>query len=241
MMLAAFLVILGGAGFGLRKFFRSRTQNALRSEAITFMEAGEYESAASRLDEALKLSGDKIGKFETDVLQYQAEADYQIGDYAAALSCWKKLLEHEKENVLYKENAALCMMEMGDYEGALALGVLQGRIYNRRAVEKIQAEDYDGALADLDLGIAADDGTAAADLAYNQAVAYEGKLDFAKALELFEAYVERFGADENAEREITFLRSRQGGQQETEAQSDAGNQNEAGAQGDASNQNEAGV
>ena len=213
-MLVFLILIVCGVGFGVRQFFRSRTQRSLRSEAIAFMEAGEYESAAGRLDEALKLSGDKVGKFETDVLQYRAEANYQMGDYTAALACWQKLLEKDAENVLYKENAVLCMMETGDYEGALAMGVLQSRIYNRRAVERIQAEDYDGALADIDLGMAADDGSAAADLAYNQAVAYEGKLDFSRALELFEAYVERFGADENAEREITFLRSRQGSQGE---------------------------
>ena len=36
--------------------------------------------------------------------------------------------------------------------------------------------------------------------------------DFAQALQLFEAYEKKYGPEEAVEREIVFLKSRQGGQ-----------------------------
>lgn len=193
---------------------KGRARNQLRSEGIAAMESGDYQTAVEKFDEALALSGKKAGTFETDVLQYRGEASYNLGDYAGSLQIWQQLLEQDKENQQYKENAVLCMLETGDYDGALAIGVLQNRIYNRMALKAIEEEDYDQALTDIDMGMAADDGSMAADLAFNQAVAYEGKRDFQKALELFEAYAANYGMDETVQREITFLQSRQGNEPE---------------------------
>lgn len=50
--------------------------------------------------------------------------------------------------------------------------------------------------------------TTAKELDYNEAVAYEYKLEFVKALELFEAYISNYGDDENVQREIAFLKTR---------------------------------
>ena len=47
------------------------------------------------------------------------------------------------------------------------------------------------------------------DVLFNRAEAEYKQGDFAAALELFEAYREKYGADEAAEREIIFLKSRQ--------------------------------
>ena len=46
------------------------------------------------------------------------------------------------------------------------------------------------------------------DLIYNQAVAYEYKGDFDKARELMEQYVAGNSSDEEAARELEFLKSR---------------------------------
>lgn len=225
------LLLIGGGVFaGVRHFSRQGTKNALRGEGITAMQSGDYQTAVEKFDAALALSGKKTGSFETDVLQYRAEASYNLQDYAGSLEIWQKLIEQDPENEEYKENAVLCLLETGDYDGALALGVLQSRVYNRIALEKIQQEDYDGALAAIDQGLAADDGSMAADLAFNQAAAYEGKRDFGKALELFQAYAATYGADEAVQREITFLESRQGNASETSAEGDAGTETESGAE-----------
>lgn len=185
------------------------------------MQSGDYQTAIAKFDEVLALSAKKTGNFETDVLQYRAEASYNLGDYEGSLEIWNQLIGQDGENKEYKENAVLCMLETGDYDGALAMGVLQSRVYNRIALKQIQEEAYDQALASIGQGMAADDGSMAADLAFNQAVAYEGKRDFKKALELFQAYAASYGMDENVQREITFLESRQGNEPEPEGESGA--------------------
>jgi tetratricopeptide (TPR) repeat protein len=100
------------------------------------------------------------------------------------------------------------MMETGQYDEALQIGLMQSRIYNKMAVEKIQAGDYEGALTIIDQGLAVDDGSAGADLLYNKAVAYESRGEYEQALQYFRDYVSRYGTDENVQKEITFLESR---------------------------------
>lgn len=199
-----------GCVFGIRSIKRNKDQKALRAEAMTSMEGGDYNAAIEKFDQALALSGKKVGKFEIDVLQQRADAEYRLGDYTAALHTWQLLLEKDEEKNAYKEGVVLCLMETGDYEEALKQGVLESRIYNKMALDQINNGAYDQALETIEKGMQSEDTSGRADLAYNQAVAYENKGDFAKALELFEAYTDQYGADSNVEREIAFLKTRQG-------------------------------
>lgn len=189
---------------------RGKDQKALRAEAMVSMESGDYNAAIEKFDQALELSGKKVGKFEIDVLQQRAEAEYRLGDYTAALHTWQLLLEKDGEKDAYKEGAALCLMETGNYEEALKQGVLESRIYNKMVLDQINSGNYDQALELIARGMQSQDTSGKADLAYNEAVVYENKGDFARALELFEAYAAQYGSDENVEREITFLKTRQG-------------------------------
>lgn len=45
---------------------------------------------------------------------------------------------------------------------------------------------------------------------FNEIVVYEKKLDFATALSKIQEYVKMFPDDENAQKELTFLKSRNG-------------------------------
>ncbi len=172
------------------------------------MQQGDAGEAIDRFDQALKLVGSKLGKRGPAVLEHKAEAQYDLGDYEAALESLDRLRENDPDNEEYKINTVLCLLETGDYDGALGLGVMQGRIYNKMALDQMKVSDYEGAISTIEQGMAVDDGTAAADLAYNLAVAYEYCGDYQTALGLFEDYVSRFGSDENVDKEITFLRSR---------------------------------
>ncbi len=200
------LVIIAVIG-GYSHWKNSRI-DALTEEGLTLMQSGDAGEAIDRFDQALKLVGSKLGKRGPAVLEYKAEAEYDLGDYDAAIECLDRLREDDPDNEEYKINTVLCLMETGDYDGALELGVLQGRIYNKMALEQMKDGDYEGAIVSIERGMTVDDGTAAADLAYNLAVAYEYSGDYETALGLFEDYVNRFGSDENVEKEITFLRSR---------------------------------
>lgn len=201
------MVVISGIVYGIMGYQREKKKQELLAEGVRLLEDGSYDEAIARLDEALQWSKGKIGEFETNVLLYRADAEYRLEDYAAALNTYNLLRNNEEENAQFKKGAAQCMVKMGDYDGALELGVIDGYIYNLRALEQIRAEEYDAALEWIARGKAAG-GESMQDLSYNEAVIWENKGDYAKALELFEAYGEKYGPDENVEREITFLRSR---------------------------------
>lgn len=211
------LVILVAAVIGVRVHLKNKKIEEYSAAGIAAMEDGENEDAVTYFDQALELTGSRLGKSGMDILERRAEALYEIEEYEQALESWQRLIEADPDNEEYKENAVLCMLETGDYEEALKLGVLQSRIYNKMALEKLAISDYEGALSVIQQGMAVDDGSAAADLAYNQAVAYEYRGEYEKALELFEEYIARFGSDENVEKEITFLKSRTGESSDTES------------------------
>ena len=193
--LGAGLLILalaaGGAGFGL------------------VMNVGDYETAITVFDQALEGSGKRIGNFEEDVLFNRAEAEYKQGDFAAALTTYQIILNADSENEMARQGAALCLAEAGEWDQALALGVLQSQIYSRMAAAQIEAGQYEEAMQTIAQGRSLPDQSAARNLDFNEAVIREKQGDFAAALELFEAYREKYGADEAAEREIIFLKSRQ--------------------------------
>ncbi|MGI5984098.1 MAG: hypothetical protein ACOX8F_11890 [Sakamotonia sp.] len=81
-------------------------------------------------------------------------------------------------------------------------------VYNRLALAEMKAADYETALGYCETGLALSDRTAVRELRFNQAVCLEYMGQYQKALELFQAYTEEFGSDEEAEHEIAFLKTR---------------------------------
>lgn len=207
--LIGLILLICGTVFGIACWRDKKEQKAFALAGAEAAATGDYKAAAEAFDRALKPGG-HIGKFETDVLLNRAEAEYRQGLYGQALETYRLLLEEDKDCQLFQEGAALCLMELGNYEEALSMGVLQGQIYNRMAVDQIEAGQYEEALASIALGRGFADLLAEQDLSFNEAVAYERMADYKKALELFEAYAGRYGDDQRARRELTFLRTRQG-------------------------------
>ena len=188
---------------------RPSKKRELAEQGVMAMNVGDYETAITVFDQALEGSGKRIGNFEEDVLFNRAEAEYKQGDFAAALTTYQIILNADSENEMARQGAALCLAEAGEWDQALALGVLQSQIYSRMAAAQIEAGQYEEAMQTIAQGRSLPDQSAARNLDFNEAVIREKQGDFAAALELFEAYREKYGADEAAEREIIFLKSRQ--------------------------------
>lgn len=204
------MLIIGGITFGVMHYRSEKQKQELFTAGGEALDRGDYEAAITGFDQLLEKSKEKVGTFEANVLLHRAEAEYRQGDYAAALHTYELLLKTDGENEEYKKGAVICLTETGDYEKALELDVLQDRVYSRMAAEQIEAGQYDKALEYIGLGKTFSDETAQKTLKYNEAVAWEYKSDYARALELFEAYAQEYGADETVEREIAFLKTRQG-------------------------------
>lgn len=212
------LLLVGGIVYGIAGSAKSKEKTGFLEAGITSMEAGNYEAAIVEFEKELELAKGRIGAIEEQTLLYRGEAEYRLGDYAAALHTYETLLEQEPDNADYKKGAALAMIETGDYKGALSLGVINARVYSRMAKNQIETGQYDEALVSVEAGTLAlaqeeaveDHEEIRGELMFHEAVAWEYKSDFKKALELFEEYVRQYGPDEQAEREIVFLKTRQG-------------------------------
>lgn len=208
-LLLTVILMVAGIGFGIHRYRDTKAREAVMTEGIAAVAGGDYEAAIGFFDQVLEKAGRKLGKLETDALLFRAEAEYQQADYAAALHTYELLLEEDPDHEAYKMGAAQCLMELGDCAAAMSYEVLQGRIYARMAKDQIEAGQYESALESIDLGRTFYDEAAARELDYNEAVVYEFQGDYAKALELFEAYVQKYGSEESVQREITFLKTRQ--------------------------------
>ena len=135
-----------------------------------------------------------------------------------ALESYKKAYEKQPDN----EMAADALLALGQgltqngrleeamelYTAAMNAGIQSGKLYNRMGVCELEAENYDQALGFFEKGMKSGDAEAKGELLYNQAVVYEKKQDFAKALELLLQYSAEFGTNPEVEREIAFLRTR---------------------------------
>lgn len=229
----------------------SREKYELRETAIRQMDEGDYKGAIETFGQALEKSDGFVGEFELDVLKYRGEAEYMLGDYAAAahtydvlcqadeerpeylerlgmtyvldgqidqaIQAYQKLLEAEPDNQTADRILLLAgrqLTEAGRGSEAVALfqeavndGRESGAIYNQLALSEIETGGYDQALSYIQRGLSLQDG-AKDDLLFNQAVAYEKKLDFSGALQSLTSYVQEFGSTPEVEKEIAFLKTR---------------------------------
>lgn len=214
-LLLAVLLLVGGIVCGIRSSLKNKEKTEFFKTGITCMAQKNYEEAIVNFEKGLEVAGNRVGALEKEVLLYRAEAEYLLEDYPAALHTYQILLEQEPDNVIYQKGAALALMETGDLDGALAFHVIDAEVYNRMAKEQLEAGQYERALTAIEQGFAAiraEDANAQSvrkHLTFNQAVAYEYKGDFARALELFEAYARDYGADEEIQHELAFLKTRQ--------------------------------
>ncbi|WP_373215516.1 tetratricopeptide repeat protein [Ruminococcus sp. 5_1_39BFAA] len=82
--------------------------------------------------------------------------------------------------------------------------------YNGLALCDIAEGNYDSALENISSGISFAEEEEMQSLLFNEVVAYEKKLDFATALQKVQAYLEIYPDDEEAKKEMAFLKTRTG-------------------------------
>ena len=214
-MMAAFVAVVllaGGGACGARQAWLRGQRQEYAEQGLAYLESQDYAQAVTAFDDAIALAHGRIGAFESQMLLYRAEAQYRSGDYQSALASYETLYAKDESNEACKTGLSLCLLETGDYDRAKSLGVILGQVYSRIARDQINAGQYDEALSTIDTGLAeagADD-VGREELTFNQAVAWEYKGDYKKALEILESYDQKYTAEGNAARELAFLKTRQG-------------------------------
>lgn len=118
---------------------------AARESAIEMMENGDYEGAVAAFNE-LVAEAESVTDFELDILKYRAEAEYLLGDYAAAVYSYDILNQVDEERAEYCYFSALACAKSGDIAGAQEMfekgKVLDGLSENEDS-EKKKSEEAD--------------------------------------------------------------------------------------------------
>lgn len=170
--------------------------------------AGAGEQAQSYLNAALLLSDEK-----DTAHKYRGMFKYVLGDYSSAMS--ELAAYQDKDDIEALQYLGMTYEALGDtgnayhiYEGVLALDATNKSMLNQMAVYFMNKGDYTAALDYINRGLAAEGMESEKELLYNEAIVYEYLLDFGTAREKLQAYVDKYGADEAAQRELTFLNTR---------------------------------
>lgn len=179
----------------------SKKAKEARLQGIAQVDAGQWEEAILSFEAALEEADGIVDEFELDILKYRGEAEYRLGDYAAAAHTYGILAEvdEEKPEYLYYKTMA------------------EAASCNQAGVELLEAGQYEEALSFLEAGLSLVEGLnrgeavqteLAAAFHYNIGAVYEKQGEFAKALGVFQEYVSAYGMTPELEKELAFLESR---------------------------------
>ncbi|MDR0924792.1 MAG: tetratricopeptide repeat protein [Hungatella sp.] len=177
--------------------------------------AGDYSSAADTYGILIKIDRER-----PEYLNLRSVSRAGAGDLNGAIEDYKRSAELDTEKKApgrlkallaagaAMEKAGTASDAMSLYEEAINGGEESAQLYNRMGLCKMAGEDWDGAAEYFNKGLSAADSSEVPELLFNQAVAKERKGEFKTALDLMQQYVSAHGPDEEAEREITFLKTR---------------------------------
>lgn len=126
------------------------------------------------------IQADNDGADESAILLGKIYMD--TGDTANARAVYQNLLQEEEEDAAAYNGLALCDMS---------------------------EENYDSALANIQEGLKADEGSQEEALLFNEIIVYERKLDFAAAKTKMAEFLTKYPDNQDAIRENTFLQSRE--------------------------------
>ena len=183
-----------------------------RAEAEYFIE--DYQAAAHTYDVLIQVDDELPEYLIRRSMSYAAmgEIDLASADYKRA-----KELDPQAVDLNHAMLALTAAMEEADgyenqalelYEQAIANGWENAEIYNRMGKNQMDAGNYEKALDCFQKGLAFSDEAVTQDLLFNQAVTYEYMGQFDTARDLFDRYIEQYGDDEAAKRELEFLKTR---------------------------------
>ncbi len=149
---------------------------------LNLARSGDAEGAAEKIGQAAALDSDKNAPGYTEAMEALGEAWLSAGNQEQAEAVYQELLNSGKADA---------------------------GVYNRLALADMEAGNYEKALEYIEQGLAlGQDGDAARELLFNQAVCREYLGEYEQALELFRTYAEKFGEDETVRHEIAFLETR---------------------------------
>jgi tetratricopeptide (TPR) repeat protein len=210
----AVLVVLAVGFLGFQGYERSK-QKELFADASVFFEEEDYQKAIQLFEEASEYNNLFSGSLKEQFLYYQAEAYMNLGEYEEAVEIYDQFIAKkpkEERNYILK---GYCYGQSGEYEKAEAVyeeGFQQtgdGEFLLNLCNTYLATEEYDKALELIEENRDVDSEDTARELLFSEIVIYEKQQEYEKAYEKAKEFVEVYPDDEDGQKELTFLESRQ--------------------------------
>ncbi len=185
--------------------------------SICYAKLGDWGNALSVYEEtAAGETGDAWSTGRLEALAAAGDACVKNGENEKAMELYQPAIEKGMGNGQIYNQVGLCQMAEKDYQNALdsfdkGLAVLAEEYSAPADASAVQLK---AALEEAQTAPAGETGGLSGDLsvlrelAFNQAAAQEYMEQYEKALSLFQAYTDAFGADDRAQHEIDFLKTR---------------------------------
>lgn len=179
----------------LLTIYRSLENNGYREAGVEYLQA------------ALDERADSMSDYDKGRLYYY------LKDYDNARNSLEKARDTgSAEAVLFLSRTYECLGDF-NYASSVYSNYLDGspdspQVQNQLGICRMQMNDYEGALAAFEAGLACEDKTYMQTLKYNEIAAYENLAQFQKAAVLMENYLSLYPDDEKAKREYEFLKTR---------------------------------
>ena len=183
------------------------------SEGITYLDKKEYQKAYEQFDHAAGKFTLIFTKQKKDVLFYEGEALYQMGEYGKAIEIYDELIDHGESRAYSLK--AYCLAQQKKLNKAIDVcdqGIKEhpddGEIYCTKYAVLAKQEKYTQGLKVIETALKQKELENKKEVLFARISAYESMFDFDTAYRYAKAYVKAYPKDANGKKELTFLETR---------------------------------
>ena len=188
------------------------SQRMTASEGITYLDKKEYQKAYEQFDHAAGKFTLIFTKQKKDVLFYEGEALYQMGEYGKAIEIYDQLIDHGESRAYSLK--AYCLAQQKKLNKAIDVcdqGIKEhpdnGEIYCTKYAVLAKQEKYTQGLKVIETALKQKELENKKEVLFARISAYESMFDFNTAYRYAKAYVKAYPKDANGKKELTFLLS----------------------------------
>ena len=188
-------------------------QRMAASEGLKYLDQKEYQKAYEEFDSAASRFTFIFTKQKKNVLLYEGESLYQMGEYNKAIEVYDKLIDHgESKAYSFK---AFCLVQQKKTKEALKvcdLGISEfpeeGDIYCTKYAIYAKQKKYKQGLSVIKKALKQDSLNDKKEVLFARISAYESMFDFDTAYKYAKSYVKTYPKDAQGKKELTFLETR---------------------------------